>query len=372
MHIHAAFDGGNIDVLDITNHHAKLAIKADNQASYRQWFSFCVTDPLCQAQHLSLVNAKDCSYADGWAGYQAVASHDRVNWFRVPTTFDGEQVHIHYQPKQAVTFYAYFEPYSFERYLDFIARVQADCALEVVATSCDGRPLHLLTIGAPSPAKRNIWFIARQHAGEIMASWFIEGLVAKLLNQSDPQVKSLLKDAVIYIVPHMNPDGAVRGHLRANARGFDLNRPWGNPSALDAPEVFYVRQKMQATGVDFFMDVHGDETIPHVFLAYDRDIPTFTARQESLNQAFSDALLSISPDFQNKVGYEKGAFAAESVNLATNHISGAFDCAALTLEMPFKDHDECPDPLKGWSKERSGLLAEAVVQALIPLLAQLR
>lgn len=28
------------------------------------------------------------------------------------------------------------------------------------------------------------------------------------------------------IVPHMNPDGAVMGHLRTNAVGANLNREW--------------------------------------------------------------------------------------------------------------------------------------------------
>lgn len=372
MQIHAAFDGGNIEVLSILANSAQLAIKPDAHASYRQWFYFCVSATPHQTQTLQLLQVKDSSYPEGWLGYQAVASHDRIHWFRVPTEFDGEHLLIRYQPTQVLTFYAYFEPYSYERYLDFIARVQNHCSLATIGTSGDGRPLHLLTIGEPAPTKKKLWFIARQHAGEIMASWFIEGLVNKLLNSHDPQVKQLLAEAVVYIVPHMNPDGAVRGHLRANAHGIDLNRQWHNPDPTLAPEVFAVRQHMIATGMDFFMDVHGDESIPHVFLAYEPALPSFTERQGALCQAFSDNLLQLSGDFQDKWGYEKGAFAEASLTLATNHLAGAFDCVAFTLEMPFKDHLDCPDLTYGWSKERSALLAEAVIQALVPLTPQLR
>ncbi len=372
MHIHAAFDGGNIEVLDILDQSARLAIKADTKAHYRQWFYFCVTAPSLQAQHLTLVNVDTCSYPLGWQHYQAVASHDRMHWFRVPTDYDGKNLSIHYSPTQAITFYAYFEPYSQERYLDFIAKTQNLCQVDVVATSCEGRPLHLLTIGTAEPFKRKLWFIARQHAGEIMASWFIEGLVAKLLDRLDPVSQQLLAEAVIYIVPHMNPDGAVQGHLRANAQGIDLNRQWLAPNSQLAPEVFHVRQKMLDTGVDFFLDIHGDEVIPQVFLAYESQTPSFSDRQGRLSEAFSKALLAASVDFQTEQGYEKGHFSSESLTLAGNYIADAFDCVALTLEMPFKDNANRPDLKEGWSATRSALLAASVVTALGPLVSQLR
>jgi hypothetical protein len=50
------------------------------------------------------------------------------------------------------------------------------------------------------------------------------------------------------VVPNMNPDGAVRGHLRTNAGGANLNREWGEPSLEHSPEVFHARNAMDATG----------------------------------------------------------------------------------------------------------------------------
>ena len=35
---------------------------------------------------MTFENAADCAFAEGWRDYQAVASYDRVNWFRVPTS----------------------------------------------------------------------------------------------------------------------------------------------------------------------------------------------------------------------------------------------------------------------------------------------
>ena len=83
---------------------------------------------------------------------------------------------------------------------------------------------------------------------------------------SDPVARSLLKRCRFHIVPNCNPDGSRRGHLRTNAVGTNLNREWETPTAEKSPEVLAIRNTMDETGVDFAIDVHGDEAIPAVFL----------------------------------------------------------------------------------------------------------
>ena len=55
----------------------------------------------------------------------AVASYDRVRWFRVPTKFDGGTMLVTHTPERASIYYAYFEPYSWERHLDLLGRMDA-------------------------------------------------------------------------------------------------------------------------------------------------------------------------------------------------------------------------------------------------------
>ena len=88
-----------------------------------------------------------------------------------------------------------------------------------------------------------------------------------------PLRRKLLEKAQFYIVPNMNPDGSRRGQLRTNACGAPLNREWLNPSMERSPEVFLTREKMEETGVDFFIDVHGDEGLPFCFAAGFEGIP---------------------------------------------------------------------------------------------------
>jgi murein tripeptide amidase MpaA len=167
----------------------------------------------------------------------------------------------------------------------------------------------------------------------------------------------------------MNPDGAVRGNLRTNAAGANLNREWMNPSMERSPEVFLVLDKMKETGVDLFLDVHGDEGLPYVFVAGSDELPNFSAAQAAMQKRFSDDFLFASPDFQDVHGYPKEQFSDEVLTMASPHVTHRFGCLSLTLELPFKDNANDPDPRTGWDGARSARLGEAV---LLPVLRSLR
>jgi murein tripeptide amidase MpaA len=103
----------------------------------------------------------------------------------------------------------------------------------------------------------------------------------------------------------MNPDGSILGNLRTNAAGANLNREWLEPSADTSPEVLLVRSKMQETGVDLFLDIHGDESLPYVFVAGTEGVPSYTDAIRQLEDKFKHYLMVSNPDFQDEVGYEK-------------------------------------------------------------------
>jgi murein tripeptide amidase MpaA len=107
----------------------------------------------------------------------------------------------------------------------------------------------------------------------------MEGALDMLTDPADPHGRALRQACTFHIVPNCNPDGSVRGHLRTNAVGVNLNREWDAPSAERAPEVLAIRNAMDATGVDFAMDIHGDEAIPAVFIAGFEGIPSLTPEQ---------------------------------------------------------------------------------------------
>ncbi|KPY85980.1 MULTISPECIES: M14 family metallopeptidase [Pseudomonas syringae group] len=374
--ISSDFDSGNIQVLDSSDPaHIKLAIRPDTQSAHFQWFHFKVDGlNVGQTYGLSLSNASESTFNSAWTGYNAVASYDHKHWFRVPSGFDGKALNFSLAAEQAQVWFAYFEPYSRERHDGLIEQAQTNAGMQVLATgkSIEGRDIQLLRKGDGSEGKRKIWFIAQQHPGEHMAEWFMEGVIERLQQKDDTVLQQLLASADLYLVPNMNPDGAFHGHLRTNAAGKDLNRAWQDSTEAQSPEVLFVRQQMEKYGVDMFLDVHGDEEIPHVFTAACEGNPGYTIHQRQLEERFRSRLSDVTVDFQTVYGYPRSAPGQANMNLAANAIGERYKCLALTLEMPFKDHDNAPDPLTGWSGKRSAQLAKDVLSVLAQMVEELR
>jgi murein tripeptide amidase MpaA len=375
MRITANFDAGNIDVINLEDKKdIQLAIRPDVGGEFFQWFNFRIEGEVGEQYVLNIMNAGEASYLKGWDNYQAVASYDRQHWFRLPTFYKEGKLTIVADMDCETIQIAYFAPYSYERHQDLLAAVQMHplVSLEHLGETLDKRDLTLVKIGDGDTNKRTIWITARQHPGETMAEWLVDGLLHSLLDSDNATAKLLLDKANFYIVPNMNPDGSVRGHLRTNAVGTNLNREWLTPSLTKSPEVFYVVNKMKETGVDLFYDVHGDEGLPYVFLAGSEGTPGYSDRLATLRTRFSEVLKLACADFQSEFGYDVDAPGTANMTVATNWVAEEFDCLANTLEMPFKDNDNLPDPTMGWSPERSIKLGEASLVAMLAVVDDLR
>lgn len=368
------FDAGAIDVLRADSPQSiELNIRKDSNAEFSQWFYFRLQGARGQACQMRFLNAGKSAYPDGWQGYRVAASYDNENWFRVDTEFDGQTMTVHHTPERDSVFYAYFEPYSWERHLRLLGRVQESplVSMEDLGSTIDGRDMNLVTVAAPGVADRRkkIWVIARQHPGESMAEWFVEGLLEALLDRSNPVSREILARAVLHVVPNMNPDGSVRGNLRTNSSGANLNREWMTPSMERSPEVFVVKNRIHETGCDMFFDIHGDEGLPYNFVAGSEMLEGFAPQSLAEQQAFIDDYKRACPDFQDKFGYAASKYSADVLTLASKYMSHTFKCLSLTLEMPFKDNADLPDPAVGWNGARSKKLAEAI---LTPILLALK
>lgn len=364
--ISAAFDGGNVEVRDASRpDDVRLAIRPDHASRHFMWFCYRVVGGRDAPLTMVLENARAASYPSGWDDYRACASYDLEHWFRVPTSYCEGELVIRHTPERDACTYAYFAPYSLERHRALVARASDRARVSVVARTVDGRDVDLLQIGEPRPGRRPCWVIARQHPGETMAEWFAEGLLDRLLDDTDPVARELLRRAVFYVVPNMNPDGSVRGHLRVNAAGANLNREWADPDPERCPEVHAVRAAMERTGVAFFLDVHGDEGLPYNFIAGPSlTLTELPATVRDAQAAYEAALVRASPDFQTEHGYPTSRTGKPDLRKATNWVAHAHGALSLTLEQPFKDTVDTPDPVRGWCPARCRHLGRANLDAL--------
>jgi murein tripeptide amidase MpaA len=361
--VNAAFDSGNIRLVAIDGDRVDLEIAQDHQSDFYQWFHFRVAGARGRTLTYRILNAGGAAYAFGWPGYRARWSSDRTHWRTTATDYAEGVLSFTHHAEDDIVWFAYFAPYSMERHHDLVTRIAAmpEVTHRELGTTLDGQPIDCLTLGE---GPKQVWLYARQHPGESMAEWWMEGALEKLIDSADATAQALRAKATLHLVPNMNPDGSRRGHLRTNAAGVNLNREWHNPTTERSPEVLCVRNAMDATGVDFAIDVHGDEAIPANFLAGFEGIPSWTDAHGEKFYDFARRLAAATPDFQLDLGYEKAGPGKANLSMSTNQLAERFGAVSMTLEMPFKDHDANPDPEFAWSPERCKRLAHACLDTL--------
>jgi murein tripeptide amidase MpaA len=371
LSISAAFDSGNIRLLGIDGDVVRLEIVRDHASDFYQWFHFRAAGARGRTLTLRIENAAGAAYPLGWPGYKARVSTDREAWrLAERTTYADGVLSITHRFEGDLAWFAYFAPYSLERHEALVGRIahQPGVTHRELGRSLDGRPIDCLTLGeGPKP----VWLYARQHPGESMAEWWMEGALELLTDSDSAAARTLREKATFHCVPNMNPDGSYRGHLRTNAAGVNLNREWHAPSFERSPEVLCVLDAMDATGVAFAMDIHGDEAIPANFLAGYEGIERWTDDHGDKFYEYARRLAAATPLFQTERGYPKAAPGTANLSMSTNQLAHRFGAVAMTLEMPFKDHDPQPDAAFGWSPERCKLLAHHCLEVLAGMIDEI-
>jgi hypothetical protein len=145
----------------------------------------------------------------------------------------------------------------------------------------------------------------------------------------------------------MNPDGSMAGNLRANAAGVDLNRVWNDPQP-NAPEVITARSLIGETGVDLFLDIHGDEERPFIWLVGPHPsnvTPDADRIQKQFEAMLAEKYVEVRPRPETIPAPNR-----PDSGMSVDYIASTFHCPALIIELPFKETVSA-------SGERDSLLA---------------
>ncbi|MFZ1731484.1 MAG: M14 family zinc carboxypeptidase [Bacteroidota bacterium] len=118
-------------------------------------------------------------------------------------------------------------------------------AIDVIGSSVQGRPLYHMVFTNPASQhpKKRIWIHARTHPIESESSFVARAVVEELLSGS-ALGNLLLDNAIIHVLPMLNPDGVELQWARENANGVDLESNWG--AAAPEPEVEALRRHLTA------------------------------------------------------------------------------------------------------------------------------
>ena len=315
------------------------------------------------------------TYVDGWRGYQAVASYDRDDWFRVPTTFDGSELAIAHEPRATAS----TTRTSSRTRGSGISRCSAPPMLRRArgcATSArrsKGRDLNLVD-GRRSRrrAQKSIWVIARQHPGETMAEWFVEGMLERLLDPADPVARRVLERAVD---PHRAQHESRRQRARQPAHQRCRRQSQSRMAGAFARSAVRRCSTCAPRCRRWAWTRSSTCTATKACLTCS---PTATSDCRRIRRAwrrwnagFAGALAAANPISRPCTAIRPTRKRRSTSTVASKWVGHTYGGLALTLEMPFKDNADLPDPLRGWSGARSRRLGADTLTALYAMLPSL-
>ncbi|CAD7966567.1 unnamed protein product [Amoebophrya sp. A25] len=286
--------------------HFDLAIGADphrsvkhpNKATYWFYFAIEVVDDCKANKNIPT----DCFFRlrvrkneiDSWQGFKVCVSEDNTNWHRledsstvvdkasstvcwrisIPSTSGSELA------GQNKLWFAYYPPYTSQEHLTrWLGKVERENIFE---QSCrDEKKMPVLTLKRPcataTSSKRTIWIVARQHPGESIANWMLEGFVESCSSawrkraSVTPAYSASEKTTVttqeedfffthytLKVIPMANPRGVDAGFWYTTPEGVNMNADW---NFLNSVETGLITRLLSLDSGVIHLDFHGDESV---------------------------------------------------------------------------------------------------------------
>lgn len=137
-----------------------------------------------------------------------------------------------------------------------------------------GQKIQAILVNEQKHTKATVVVMARQHPGESVASWMMEGFINRL--------QQLESNIFWIIIPMVNMDGVKLGNNRTGILGHDFNRNWNVdeeslryqlfPELMGIIRYFKRCKKEKLKRIKMFIDLHGHSSQPNVF-AYGPPLP---------------------------------------------------------------------------------------------------
>jgi hypothetical protein len=263
--INSNFDSGNINELtkyqsnNIIN--IEVEINKDPYPShiknkYKYWYYFKV-DNLEINKTLTIILKNINNIEGDWKGFKAPYSYNNEDWFRIENTsidLINKTITWTIKPKKRVIWFAYYPPYPFKR-SETIAKKYKSSVLGNV----NNKPIYYIKKGT---GNKHVWILARQHPGETIGSWMLEGFLKKLFKRKN---KFLFQHFTFHIIINANPLGTINGNWYTTPDGINLNRDWIKKKSKN---VQIIAKEILKTECYLCIDLHGDEGSFKHFIAY--------------------------------------------------------------------------------------------------------
>lgn len=196
-------------------------------------------------------------------------------------------------------------------FLKEVARRSSRVRVEVIGRTEQGRPLHLVSIGAPRPqgtARPTAMFVGSQHGNEPAGRETSLSLLRDLAFTTDPVLVRQLSQQTVLVLPSANPDGRA-ANTRENSTGVDINRDHLTLQTAEARAISVVLRDLRP---DVVLDLH--EYGPSVPVLYDDEVLYLWARNLNVDAAVRDLSRTLAEEYIGK-GARAAGFTADEYGL---------------------------------------------------------
>lgn len=183
--------------------------------------------------------------------------------------------------------------------------------VEVLGTTEQGRPLHLVSVGDPAPRgtrRPTAMFVGSQHGNEPAGRETSLQLLRDLAFTTDPVLVRQLSEQTVLVIPSANPDGR-EADSRENSLGVDINR---DHLALTQRESRAIATVLRDLGPDVVLDLH--EYGPSVPVLYDDEVLYLWPRNLNVDPAVRDLSRTLAEEYIGK-GARAAGYTADEYGL---------------------------------------------------------
>ena len=242
MQIISNYDGASIDVIK-NNDEIILSPKIENK-KYSNYYNFVVSNDLDKKSTITLINLNNRQYQvdDITPLYRDNdGKYKKIDKSKIQIV--NGNLNIFIKPKEKIEISSY-PRYTINDLNDFLFNLPLNENIKIY-----NDVLKYLFIGDLN--KKTIVILGRQHPGETLSSYFIEGVISSIINNS-----KVLKDYSFLIFPIVNQKGVKEGNHRYT-KGFDYNRMWHTTNQIK--EIDFIKSVLDKFNIVNLIDIHCDE-----------------------------------------------------------------------------------------------------------------